>query len=547
MSNDFNKKVKKIREDLIDSIPRRANKIEQLTNDLISATWDANKAKKLMSEIHNLRGLSGQQGLLNINELAGIAENMVEFLRNNDHELDNKQKQELLNKVDNLLKKLKHIDEDLELNPITHNIPSPPKTATAPMVLIVDDDQDFCRSLSAQIQNLGYKTKEIFKLTALEESLHKYKPQAIFMDIVFSGDREAGIEYIKQLQSKNAIACPIVYMSGRDDLAARLEAVRSGGISFLAKTFSLQHLKAILDSVVPLQTNIKFKVLIIEDDKVTSEYCTAILEHAGIEIVSLADPKEIFDQIIEFDPDVILLDMYMPEIDGFEMASIIRQHQTFTSIPIVIMSSETDVNKQFKMRSIGADDFILKPFQPHHLVDTILNRIKRSKHTKHMIYTDGLTGLMLFSKIKEQIQTLMESCLRYNLDYSIGLIDLDYFKKINDQYGHLAGDQILREFSEFLSSRVRKSDIVTRYGGEEFAVIFPYTSSENAVRALNSMRESFARRLKHSNIGEFYITFSGGVASITDYQDLDALLLAADKALYRAKGSGRNHIEIANK
>ncbi len=367
------------------------------------------------------------------------------------------------------------------------------------------------------------------------------------MDIVFNGDREAGIEYIKNLQSKQTLDFPIVYMSGRDDINARLEAVRSGGTAFLTKTFSLQHLKSILDNIIPLQNEANFKVLIIEDDKIAAEYCAAILEHAGVEVAILDDQKDVFDKIIEFDPDVILIDMYMPEIDGFEMASIIRQHQTFSSIPIVIMSSETDVNKQFKMRSIGADDFILKPFQPSHLIDTIFNRIKRSKHTKYMIYTDGLTGLMLFSKIKAQVQTLMESCIRYNLDYSIGLIDLDYFKSINDKYGHLAGDQILREFSEFLSTRVRKSDIVSRYGGEEFAIIFPYTSGENAVRALNSMRESFARRLKHSNIGEFHITFSGGVASITDYQDLDDLLLAADKALYRAKGSGRNHIEIAAK
>lgn len=546
MTNNLNKKVKKIRADFISSIPRRANRIKQLTNDLINNDWDANKAKHLMSEIHNLRGLSGHQGLLNINELAGIAENMVEFLRNNDHELDPKQKEELHNKIDNLINMLDKIDSDLELDMPNNQVGSTKTTSSSPLVLIVDDDQDFCSSLSAQVENLGYDTIEINNLEDLESNIIKYKPQAIFMDIVFNGKRAAGIDHIKDLQNKNMVDCSIVYMSGRDDLEARLEAVRSGGEAFLTKTFSLQHLKSILDSTVPLQTNINYKVLIIEDDKTAAEYCSAILEHANIETVRLTQQMEVFDTIIEFDPDVILLDMYMPEIDGFEMASIIRQHQTFSSIPIVIMSSETDVNKQFKMRSLGADDFILKPFQPHHLVDTIFNRIKRSKYTKHMIYTDGLTGLMLFSKFKEQIHTLMESCLRYNLDFSVGLIDLDYFKNINDQYGHLAGDQILREFSEFLSTRVRKSDIVTRYGGEEFAIIFPYTSGENAVRALNSMREAFSRRLKHSNIGEFHITFSGGVASIIDYQDLDALLLAADKALYKAKGCGRNHIEISS-
>lgn len=544
-NNNLNNKVAAIRSDFIKSLPRRISKIDDLTKDLINAPWDPNKAKTLMYEVHNLRGFSGSHGLLKINELSGIAENIVESLRNHDHALSANEKVDLQTAINNLIRRMEHVHDDLELNQQITTQAQINVSAESPLILIVDDDHNFCETISVQLEQLGYKTKYIYDLVDLEQSISHYKPDAIFMDIIFNGNRDAGLQTIKSLRDHLEISSPIIYMSARDDIQARLDAVRSGGVAFLCKTFSLADLKSIVDVVVPFKKDLNFKVLIIDDDKISSEYCSAILEHAGIKVYVLDNPLNVFEYVINFDPDVILLDMYMPSIDGFEMASIIRQHQSFASIPIVIMSSETDINKQFRMRRAGADDFILKPFKPHHLVDTVLNRIQRSRHTKRMIYTDGLTGLMLFPKVKDQVYNLMDSCLRYNLDFSVALIDMDYFKQVNDKYGHLAGDQILREFSEFLLARVRKSDMVTRYGGEEFAIVFPYTNAENTVRALNSIREAFSRRLKHSNVGEFHLTFSAGIASVERYQDLDSLLLAADRALYKAKEAGRNVIELA--
>lgn len=413
-----------------------------------------------------------------------------------------------------------------------------------PLLLIADTDHDFCKILTTNLEHLGYRFKCVGTVPELQQELENLQPNAILMDLAF-GEQSLS-EMVKTITDKLEITCPIIYMSKQDNIDTRLESVRKGGAAFLYKSFNLINLKFVLDSIVPLQKSNNLKVLIIDDDKIGAEYCAAILEHAGIKVSCLDSPLNIFDYIVSFEPDVILLDLYMPKIDGFEMAQVIRQHHAFASIPIVIMSSETDVNKQFRMRSIGADDFILKPFKPHHLVDTVLNRIQRSQLTKRMIYTDGLTGLMMFPKVKDQIFNLMDSCLRYNLDFSIALIDLDFFKQINDKYGHLVGDQMLRDFAEFLLIRVRKSDIVTRYGGEEFAIVFPYTNGENTIRALNSIRESYAKHVNHHNVGDFKLTFSAGIASINRFQDLESLLAAADRALYKAKEAGRNQIELAN-
>lgn len=540
-----NDKIQAIRNEFIKSLPQRINKIQVLIDRILMKEWDISNAKAAIYEIHNLRGFSGSHGLRKISEISGVAEKNLQNLIEQNLELSKQNKVDLIADIDNLICKMKNVHDE-----ITNNILAPETNLKAssdiPLLMIVDDDRAFCETLAAQLEALGYNTKYIYDLEDLEQSIHTYKPKAIFMDIIFKYGDCAGTNIIKELRNKDEIHCPVIYMSARDDLNARVSAVRSGGTAFLNKSFTLSELKNTLDIAMPLQKEKSLKVLIIDDDKNMNIYCTAILDSVGIKTECLDSINNLFAVIVNFNPDVILLDMYMPDINGLELATIIRQHQTFSYIPIVIMSGETDINKQFVMRSLGADDFILKPFKPHHLIDVVLNRIQRSKQTRRLIITDGLTGLTLFSKIKDQVLNIMDSCLRYNLDFSLCFIDLDKFKNVNDTYGHLVGDQVLRDFAEFLASRVRRSDIVTRYGGEEFAIIMPYTNSENAQRALNSIRENYAEKINYASPEHFSVTFSGGISSIDKHKTLESLLLASDNALYTAKESGGNKIIVSD-
>ena len=552
MSKTLKEKVEAVRQDFISSLPKRILKIQALAHELTEKPWDQQVAKNLNYETHNLRGFSGSHGLVMLNALSGKAEILTESFIQRNQALTIDEKEKLHVCIDELVRKMHAVHDELIQNPAPISNIEPVATPVttskleAPLILIVDDDPKFCETIALQLISLGYRTKYIYNLDDLEQSIHAYNPNAIFMDLIFNQNQDAGAEKIKSLREKEEIPCPIIYMSARDDLDARLLAVRSGGVSFVNKNFRLGNLKNTLNLTVPLQDNQTFKVLIIDDDKTSAEYCKAILEHANIKVQYLNSAVDVFEYIINYEPDVILLDMYMPNIDGIELACVIRQHQAFSFIPIVIMSGETDMNKQFKMRKAGADDFILKPFKPHHLVDTLLNRIQRSRHTKQLIYTDGLTSLMLFPKVKDHILNLIDSCLRYNLELSLVLIDLDFFKQVNDKYGHLVGDQILCKFADFLLARVRKADMVTRYGGEEFAIILPYTTGGNAVLALNSIREEFSKSIQHVNDNEFKVTFSAGVASLNhNHQDLESLLYAADTALYEAKEHGRDSIQLA--
>lgn len=544
MSKTLRQKIDDIRNDFLNSLPGRIDKLRVLTQKIIITNWNSEAAEDLVQEVHNIRGFSSTHNLLPLNARAEQAETLINSFITNNQDLSTGQKQELQDAVNNLIEKL-DITYKSSQQKISENNTYEQVDPESLKILVVDNDKNFCDTLCVQLQHLGYETKAIHDLSDLTKSIQEFKPKAIFIDITFNGQVDASTNMIRQLYEIEEICLPIIYTSELDDLDSRLAAVRNYSSAFLSKKFTLGDLKSILDLLVPVQKSSKSKVLIIDNDKVSSDYCCAILEHAGINVSSINSSDDVFSNILNFDPDIILLDTQMSKIDGFEMASIIRQHQNFSAIPLVIMSSETDTNQQFKMRSAGADDFILKPFKPHHLVGAIHNRIQRSKQTKRFMYTDALTGLMLFPMIKEQVTNLLDSCLRYNLDFSIASIDLDYFKQINDVYGNLVGDQILRNFSEFILSKTRKSDIVTRAGGEEFIIIFPYTNADNAFRALNSFREGFSSRTQFAGNEEFKVSFSAGIASTNNYHDLESLLAAADQALYSAKEKGRNYIDVA--
>ena len=243
---------------------------------------------------------------------------------------------------------------------------------------------------------------------------------------------------------------------------------------------------------------------------------------------------------------MILLDMYMPDYSGMELAQIIRQMEQFLSIPIVFLSAETDKDKQLEALGIGGDDFLTKPIQPAHLVSSVTTRIERYRKMRTLMIHDGLTGLLNHSTTKERLSQEFERARRQNESLAFAMLDMDHFKLVNDTYGHTSGDRVLKSLAHMLRQRLRGSDTIGRFGGEEFAVIFPDTDEKRALGVMRELGEAFAKIHHYVGGQEFTVTFSCGVAAYPDFDGIDALNEAADSALYAAKAAGRNQVIAAS-
>jgi diguanylate cyclase (GGDEF)-like protein len=257
------------------------------------------------------------------------------------------------------------------------------------------------------------------------------------------------------------------------------------------------------------------------------------------------NPMKVMESLREFSPDLILMDIYMPECNGMELAGVVRQLEAFVSIPIVYLSAEKDMDKQLSAMSLGGDDFLTKPIKPEHLVSSVTSRIQRSRLLRSFMVRDSLTGLLNHTAIKDQLEREVGRAKREKMPLTYAMVDIDHFKQVNDTYGHPVGDRVIKSLSRLLKQRLRETDVVGRYGGEEFAVIMSNTDSHAAFKVMDELREAFSR-LKHLVEGnEFSATFSCGIADVALFGDAIKLGDSADKALYEAKHAGRNRVVLA--
>ncbi len=254
----------------------------------------------------------------------------------------------------------------------------------------------------------------------------------------------------------------------------------------------------------------------------------------------------VMEVLDEFSAELILMDINMPGASGEEVAQVLRQQEVHVSVPIVFLSGETDKNRQLAAMSHGGDDFLVKPIRPEHLVAAVSSRVERYRVLRNFMVRDSLTGLLNHTKTKEQLNVEVERAKRQNRPLTFAMIDLDHFKKVNDTYGHPTGDKVLKSLARLLQQRLRKVDVIGRYGGEEFAVILADTSGPDAARIMNSIREDLSQIIQHGEEAEFTVTFSCGLASFPEFSTPEAINSAADEALYQAKRNGRNRVMIAS-
>lgn len=325
-----------------------------------------------------------------------------------------------------------------------------------------------------------------------------------------------------------------------------LTALRSGCDSCLLNNASLQMVVAQVLEMNDSQEQETFSVLIVEDSITAVKLIERALAEQKIRTRAITNPQNILAVLDEFNPDLILMDMYMPNCTGVEVARVVRQHSQYLSIPIVYLSGETDIALQVEALRLGGDHFLTKPFNPIFLNAIVKSKIERYRALRRSMYHDSLTGLLNHTSSKQALQQTLQQAERNSSSLAVIMLDIDYFKKVNDTYGHPVGDQIIRSLAWLLKQRLRKTDIIGRYGGEEFLVVLQNVTREQAMAIMDKIRQDF-HDIRHPYQDNYFnISFSGGIASYPALESVEALINAADNALYQSKHAGRNQLSYAS-
>ena len=304
------------------------------------------------------------------------------------------------------------------------------------------------------------------------------------------------------------------------------------------------------------------RILIVDDHEDNVELLRARLESWGYTTESAMDGGQALEKVEASPPDLILLDVMMPHIDGMEVARRVKSNTNLPFIPIIMQTALDTTEDKVEGLEAGADDYITKPIEFPELKARLKSmlRIKRlqeeleererqlleaNERLRYMSQTDGLTGIDNRRHLEQQLDSMFAHAKRLNEPLSCVMCDLDRFKAVNDSYGHQAGDAVLKQFARILKNEAReKVDRVGRYGGEEFMLLLPGTVLDAVVTFSERVRKEVESRTFTFDGGTIKRTASFGVAGWPHPRvaSCDALVRAADDALYVAKETGRNRV-----
>ena len=298
-------------------------------------------------------------------------------------------------------------------------------------------------------------------------------------------------------------------------------------------------------------------ILIVDDVEDNLEILGDLLTFDGYNVQTAQSGVVALERVQESRPDLILLDILMPGMDGFEVCTQMKADESTKDIPVVFVSSMADVDSKVKGFKVGGVDYINKPFQHAEIlvrVNTHITMLRLRKHLEEknaelerLANTDYLTNLYNRRRFFHTAEDEFAKAVCSGNPISITLIDLDHFKQVNDTHGHLVGDRALVHIAQLIRSRCRESDVAARYGGEEFIILHPSTNRQNAFQIAERIRKEVEATPFFHERDEIGVTLSAGVVDTIVCRDcmrIDNMLAKADLALYRAKDAGRNQVVV---
>jgi two-component system, cell cycle response regulator len=295
------------------------------------------------------------------------------------------------------------------------------------------------------------------------------------------------------------------------------------------------------------------RILVAEDSLVVRTLVCDQLEEEGYEVVEAVDGESALVQCALINPDAILLDIEMPGLDGHQVLARLKADPAFSDIPVVFLTGRTSTGDMVQGLRAGAHDYLKKPFEPAELLARIGGAVRmkrlqdelrmRNDQLNALSRVDALTGIFNRRHLDEQLVEAGKTAARAQQSLAVLMLDIDHFKQVNDSHGHPAGDQVLQEFARRLKGTLRAGNTVGRWGGEEFLVIAPRTTPDEAMMLGERIRSSIAEQ--PVDLGSVRLSITVSIGCGVGLKPSAELVALADAALYRSKAEGRNRVTVS--
>lgn len=388
-------------------------------------------------------------------------------------------------------------------------------------VLLIEQDAELAARLAEALEREEMQVRICTTAGALAQ-LGEALPDAAVVD---------SLEFLEALHARPDGDAVGVIVTGDADFAEKVRAIRSGADAFLPKPLDVAAVVRRMTALRERKEHPARRILAVEDDPTTGALLRGILGAAGYQVEICREVSEFEQVLFAFDPDLVLMDVQLSdEVSGHDLVRYIRQNERFSTLPVIIVTSDSERRALLEGTIAGADMLITKPVDWDLLLSQIAARLTRASVVRELTDRDPLTGILtrgaFDARVRQRVATQRPAVL--------ALLDLDHFKTINDTQGHAAGDRVLAAFGALLRRRLRQSDVVARYGGEEFALLVEDAGIDEALELCDRLLSDFT-----ASEG---LTFSAGLSPLND--SFEEAFRRADAALYEAKREGRARARV---
>ena len=451
-------KARDLKAALLQHLPERLNQIAGDWATLCQNSWDSELANRLHQRLQNLSGTSGRHGLIGLSESSLSLEMMLAELMDQALPLTPEQ----CETGNSLVQALRH-EMELARN---HSDSTKPVDK---LVYLLHASHSLAPGLVALLEEQGCTVLSFNHPDDVEGEAQRRLPDALIVDAEFLPrlgllNRELAIQQDRQKRQVG-----VVCLSQTRDLEQRLLAMRSGVDAYFVKPFNTRELtEKVIELATPATTH--YRVLIVEDDASQAEFAASILKKSGMHTRCITEPLQVIDCLDSFRPDLILMDLYMPQANGMELTTVIREHPDFITTPIVFLSGELDTDKQLQAMRVGGDDFLSKPIRPRYLINTVVNRIERAKALAKRPAAPGTrdneTGLFKRSRFYEALESL--NATDHHAAGGVLCLTLEYSSPAVDA---AVKERILAAVGSLLTELAEEQDTAARLEERMFALL----------------------------------------------------------------------------
>ncbi|WP_017318524.1 response regulator [Mastigocladopsis repens] len=524
-----------------DKLSDRVTVIEQATTALLQDALEDELLFKAHAEAHKLAGSLGLFGFGYGSHLAQQIEELLEA----EEPLVQQQKLHLSELVVALRRELQLA--------MTNPTPEPSSADERPFLLVVSQDNSLAEELVRSAANGGMCSQIASNPVLAREQLVNNRPDAVVLDLC-RHTTEEGLKLLAELNCSTP-PVPVLVLTNQDSLLDRVQIARLGGQGCLQKPVASDLVLETVANLLQRARKATAKVMVVDDDPLILSAVSSLLQPWGLKVSTLENPLNFWDSLEATAPDLLVLDVEMPQMNGIDLCQVVRNDPRHCGLPVLFLTAHTDADTMRRVFAAGADDYVSKPIVGPELVTRILNRLDRTRMLRSLSEIDALTGVTNRRQSTQELNQLMSLAHRHNQSLCFAVLKIDHLQQINQQYGHAVGDEVLSRFGRLLR-RNFQSEILCRWGGAEFIVAMYGMTQKEGKQWVEEILERISKEKFLAPDGkQFQVVLSSGFSQY-NYDGIDlpsmyqAALARCNRVLSqrnRSSGNSRYHSQLRTK